>query len=98
MFLKTGLAVGATASLQRVLFLPDAAAETPATGQLSAQMIWCDEQTRIPALRLGNAVGIASSGPGNPLTEDADQHAVFIREFDLDSVPAHASIHATGSR
>jgi len=92
MFLKTGLAVGATASLQRVLFLPDAAAETPATGQLSAQMIWCDEQTRIPALRLGNAVGIASSGPGNPLTEDADQHAVFIREFDLDSVPAHASI------
>jgi hypothetical protein len=55
-------------------------------------MIWCDEQTRIPALRLGNAVGIASSGPGNPLTEDADQHAVFIREFDLDSVPAHASI------
>ena len=91
-FLKTGLAAGATASLQRVLFLPEAAAETPATGQLSAQMIWCKEQTRIPALRQGKALGIASSGPGNPLIEDADQHAVFIREFDLDSVPAHASI------
>ena len=92
LFLKTGLAVGATASLQRVLFLPDVAAEAPATGQLSAQMIWCDEPVRIPVLQLGNAVGIASSSSGLPFKEDADQHAVFMREFHLDSVPAHASI------
>ena len=82
LFLKSGIAAGATATLQRVLFVTDAAAETESlvAGQLTAQMIWCAEPRRIPILREGNAVGIASSGPGSPVTEAADEHAVFVRE------------------
>jgi alpha-L-rhamnosidase len=91
-FLKAGLAAGATASLQRVLFLPDVAAHTNGHAQLSAQMIWCEEQVPVPVLQVGKAVGIASSSPGHALTKNVDQHAVFIREFDLDAVPASASI------
>jgi len=94
LFLKSGIAAGATATLQRVLFVTDAAAEAESlvAGQLTAQMIWCAEPRRIPILREGNAVGIASSGPGSPVTEAADEHVVFVREFELEGAPAHASI------
>ncbi len=101
-FLKTGFAAGAVVTLPRVVFLPDAvlaagaaaeaAAEGTGGGQLVAQMIWCAEPRRIPILREGNAVGIASSGPGSPVTEAADEHAVFVREFELEAAPAHASM------
>ncbi len=91
-FLKVGLATGTIASLQRVLFLPDVAAHSSTNGQLSAQMIWCEEQILVPVLQVGKAVGIASSLQGHAFTNNVDQHAVFIREFDLDSVPVSASI------
>jgi hypothetical protein len=55
-------------------------------------MIWCKDQVRVPVLQRGKAVGISSSLPGHPVVPNVDQHAVFLRAFDLDSVPASASI------
>lgn len=91
-FLKSGIAAGVATALPQIFFLEEADADLPAAGALSAQMIWCANPNPIPVLKAGQAVGIASSTPEPSRIEDSDQHAVFVRALDIETVPAYAAI------
>jgi len=94
-FLKHSLAAGISASFPRVAFLahaaavPDSAASSP---MFNAQMIWCAGTVPVPLRANGPAAEIASSTEGHPRIATPDLHAVFAREFTLDSSPNQASL------
>lgn len=94
-FLKSGLAAGISASLSRVTFLPDSAAAldgSQSREMLKADMIWSSESVPVPLKENGPASRIASSFDEYQPVQTPDLHAVFAREFSLDTVPSRASI------
>ena len=87
-FLKTSLAAGVT-----VAFLRAQASEQSSGGEtLTAPMIWTAQPVPVPLKLDGPAAGIASSSDGSRPTGTPDLHAVFAREFNLDTLPARATI------
>ena len=67
-------------------------ANSPRPHLLTAQMIWNAGVVPIPLKTNGPASRIASSSAGHKAIEVSDLHAVFAREFHLDTLPSKALI------
>lgn len=94
-FLKSGIVAGVGAACPGVLFLagPDAAADAPDDAEhLGAAMIWCADSMPVP-LRQNQHQASPISGPISATAHpDADQHAVFVKEFTLAERPKEALV------